>query len=79
MPALPGFPPADEIARRYAAATGRDVSHLAYYRAFSDFRLAVIAEGVNARYLAGVADGEGYDRAGAAVPLLVERALSHLG
>jgi aminoglycoside phosphotransferase (APT) family kinase protein len=78
VPSLPGFPPADHIAQRYAALTGRDVSHLAYYRAFSDFRLAVIAEGVHARYLAGMADGEGYDRAGAAVPLLVERALSHL-
>jgi aminoglycoside phosphotransferase (APT) family kinase protein len=78
VPALPGFPPADEIARRYAALTGRDVAHLAYYRAFSDFRLAVIAEGVHARYLAGQASGEGYDRAGASVPLMVERALSHL-
>ena len=78
VPALPGFPTAEQIAQRYAAVTGRDVFHLAYYRAFSDFRLAVIAEGVHARYVAGMADGEGYDRAGAAVPLLVERALSHL-
>ena len=78
VPALPGFPSADELARRYAVATGRDVSHLAYYRAFSDFRLAVIAEGVHARYLAGIASGPGYDRAGASVPLMVERALSHL-
>ena len=78
VPALPGFPPAEQIAQRYAAATGRDVSRLSYYRAFSDFRLAVIAEGVHARFLAGMADGEGYDRAGAAVPLMVDRALSHL-
>jgi aminoglycoside phosphotransferase (APT) family kinase protein len=78
VPALAGFPPADEIAQRYAAATGRDVSRLSYYRAFGDFRLAVIAEGVHARYLAGMADGEGYDRAGASVPLMVDRALSHL-
>ena len=78
VPALQGFPPPQVVADRYAAATGRDVSNLAYYRAFSDFRLAVIAEGVNARYLAGQASGEGYDRAGASVPLLVDRALSHL-
>jgi len=78
VPALPGFPSAEEIARRYAAATGRDVSDLAYYRAFSDFRLAVIAEGVHARYVAGIASGKGYDRAGASVPLMVDRALSHL-
>ena len=76
--ALPGFPSPDEVAQRYAAATGRDVSGLSYYRAFSDFRLAVIAEGVHARYVAGIADGPGYDRAGGAVPYLVRRALSHL-
>jgi aminoglycoside phosphotransferase (APT) family kinase protein len=79
VPTLPGFPLADELARRYAAATGRDVSALAYYRAFTDFRLAVIAEGVHARYVAGIASGEGYDRAGEAVPLLVQRALARLG
>jgi aminoglycoside phosphotransferase (APT) family kinase protein len=78
VPAMPGFPSAEELARRYAAATGRDVSHLDWYRAFTDFRLAVIAEGVHARYLAGAASGPGYDRAGASVPLIVERALSHL-
>jgi aminoglycoside phosphotransferase (APT) family kinase protein len=79
VPTLPGFPTADEVARRYAAVTGRDVTGLGYYRAFTDFRLAVIAEGVHARYLAGIASGAGYDRAGDAVPLLVERALTRLG
>lgn len=78
VPALPGFPAPEEVARRYAAETGRDVGALSYYRAFSDFRLAVIAEGVHARHLAGMADGPGYDRAGASVPFMVERALSHL-
>lgn len=73
-----GFPTTDEIAERYAAATGRDVSALDYYRAFTDFRLAVILEGVHARYLAGRSMGEGYDRVGHSVPLLVERALSRL-
>jgi len=79
VPTLTGFPSADELATRYAAVTGRDVTGLGYYRAFTDFRLAVIAEGVHARYLAGIASGEGYDRAGDAVPLLVERALTRLG
>ncbi len=78
VPALPGFPSASELARRYAEATGRDVSDLAWYRAFSDFRLAVIAEGVHARYVAGAASGPGYDRAGASAPFIVDRALSHL-
>ena len=38
---------------RYAQKTGRDVSQIDYYRAFSSYRLAVIAEGVYARYLNG--------------------------
>ena len=73
-----GFPTTDELAARYAARTGRDVSRLDYYRAFTDFRLAVILEGVHARYLAGRSMGEGYDRVGPSVPLLVDRALSRL-
>jgi aminoglycoside phosphotransferase (APT) family kinase protein len=74
-----GFPTGDEIAQRYAARTGRDLTHLGFYRAFTDWRLAVILEGVHARYLAGKSMGEGYDRVGPAVPLLVQRALARLG
>ena len=78
LTAQEGFPAGDEIAQRYAARTGRDLAHLAFYRAFTDWRLAVILEGVHARYLAGKSVGEGYDRVGPAVPLLVERALARL-
>jgi aminoglycoside phosphotransferase (APT) family kinase protein len=49
-----GFPAYAEILARYAERTGRDVSDIAYYRAFAAFRLAVISEGVYARYLHGV-------------------------
>ena len=73
-----GFPTSDEIAERYAARTGRDLTDLAFYRAFADWKLAVILEGVHSRYLAGTSMGEGYDRVGPAVPLLVERALGRL-
>ena len=73
-----GFPTGGQIAERYAARTGRDLADLAFYRAFADWKLAVILEGVHARYLAGKSMGEGYDRVGPAVPLLVERALSRL-
>ena len=78
LTAHPGFPTGDELAQRYAARTGRDVRALPFYRAFADWKLAVILEGVHARYLAGKSLGEGYDRVGPAVPLLVERALARL-
>lgn len=51
--AVPGFPTRDDLIGRYADATGRDVSKVDYYRAFSYWRLAAIVEGVLARYLAG--------------------------
>ena len=50
---LPGFCTFDHLVDRYATKTGRDVSNIAYYQAFASFRLAVIAEGVYARYLHG--------------------------
>ncbi len=49
-----GFPPYSDLVSRYATRTGRDVSAVPYYRAFSSWRLAVILEGVYARYLNGV-------------------------
>ena len=41
------------MTQRYAAATGRDLSQINYYRAFSHWRLAAIGQGVYKRYLVG--------------------------
>ena len=48
-----GFPTYSELVERYARRTGRDVSGIDYYVAFGCWRLAVISEGVYARYLHG--------------------------
>lgn len=48
-----GFPTYAELTERYAARTGRDITGIDYYVAFSSWRLAVISEGVYARYLHG--------------------------
>ena len=48
-----GFPSYTEMLERYALRTGRDLSGIGYYVAFSCWRLAVISEGVYARYLHG--------------------------
>ncbi len=50
---LEGFPTYAELLERYAQRTGRDLSGIDYYVAFSSWRLAVISEGVYARYLHG--------------------------
>ncbi len=49
-----GFPTKAELLERYARRTGRDLTDIAYYVAFSYWRLAVISEGVYARYVQGV-------------------------
>ena len=56
---LPGFPSYRHVVDRYASITGRDVSAIDYYVAFSSFRLAVISEGVYARYLHGAMGQQG--------------------
>ncbi len=55
-----GFPQREMLAERYAQATGRDLSQINYYRAFSHWRLAAIGQGVYKRYLVG-AMGENRD------------------
>jgi aminoglycoside phosphotransferase (APT) family kinase protein len=56
-----GFITKAEMVERYAAASGRDVSGIDYYVAFSAWRLAVISEGVYARYLHGAMADESVD------------------
>ncbi len=48
-----GFLNRDDLAQRYGALTGRDLSNLDYYVAFAYWKLACIVEGVYARYLDG--------------------------
>jgi aminoglycoside phosphotransferase (APT) family kinase protein len=72
--ASPGFHTRAEFAAGYASRTGRDVSRIGYYVAFGYFKLAVVLEGINARYLQHQTVGEGFDQEGKAVPLLIARA-----
>src|ERR1700742_3898202 len=55
MPAnlAPGFPTREELAARYAEASGRDLADLDFYTALGYWKLAIILEGVYARYAAG--------------------------
>jgi aminoglycoside phosphotransferase (APT) family kinase protein len=55
-----GFPTYADMLERYARRTGRDLSGIGYYVAFSCWRLAVISEGVYSRYVHG-AMGDGGD------------------
>jgi len=44
-----GFPSLDVLLDRYATTSGRDLSHIAFYRVLSVFKLACITEGAHAR------------------------------
>jgi aminoglycoside phosphotransferase (APT) family kinase protein len=70
----PGFLTRAQVAARYAAATGRDISGVGFYMAFGCFKLAVVLEGIHARFLQRKTVGEGFEREGAAVPALIQRA-----
>ena len=73
-----GFAKYQELVDRYAKTTGRDVSQVDYYVAFSCWRLAVISEGVYARYLHGaMGQQDGIDMVAmrAGVDALTTRAL----
>ncbi|WP_336206204.1 phosphotransferase family protein [Nonomuraea sp. LPB2021202275-12-8] len=72
--AAPGFMNAAEFAAHYAKISGRDISDLGFYVAFGNFKLAVIVQGIHARFQQGKTVGEGFERIGAAVPTLIARA-----
>jgi len=55
----PGFPTRSELLDRYAVRSGRDVSGIDFYVAFSHWKSACIVEGVYARYLQGSLDTTG--------------------
>lgn len=77
---LPGFPTYREMVDMYAAKSGRNVDNIAYYVAFSSWRLAVITEGVYARYVHGAMGKSDYDPTPLkkSVELLVTSALGAL-
>jgi aminoglycoside phosphotransferase (APT) family kinase protein len=70
----PGFLPGAELAERYAAGSGRDVSRLDFYLAFEHWRAAIIKEAIHMRAIAGQrADAES-DALGQSVALHLEEA-----
>jgi aminoglycoside phosphotransferase (APT) family kinase protein len=73
-----GFPSAAQFAERYAGLTERDLGQLPFYLGFSAMKLAVILEGVHARYQGGHTISDGYEAAGTAVPFLVASGLRQL-
>ena len=70
-----GFYKRADILDAYAAGTARRLEWLDWYVALGAYKLAIIAEGINARFLMGMTVGDGFEAVGAMVPAIVEGAL----
>ena len=55
--------------------SGRDVSQLDFYELLAAYKLAIILEGIHARFLMGKTVGEGFDHIGSIVEIMVQGAL----
>lgn len=73
------LPSTDALTQHYAEASGRDLSRLDFYVALGYFKIAVIAEGIHARYQQGLTRGTGFESVGSAVPPLAAAGLTALG
>ena len=67
-----------KLIERYALRSPRDLTQLNWYVGFGFFKLAVVAEGIHHRFLAGKTVGEGFSHFGDAVPALLGAALQRL-
>jgi aminoglycoside phosphotransferase (APT) family kinase protein len=70
-----GFFKRADLLRDYAAGTQRDLTSLDWYIALGAYKLAIIAEGITARFLMGMTVGEGFETMGEMVPAIVDSGL----
>jgi len=74
--ASPGFFTRAEIIAEYARRSGRGVDAIDFYQVLALYKLAVISEGIYARYLQGKTLGEGFSGMSRAAGALAQRALA---
>lgn len=73
--ALPGFPSRQEAIEEYAVRSSFDLEYLDFYLVLAYFKLAIIIEGIQARFLGGGTVGDGFDQIGVLVGLLATMGL----
>jgi aminoglycoside phosphotransferase (APT) family kinase protein len=71
-----GYPDEEELVRRYAERTGRDVSHLGFYLGLAAYKLAAILEGIHYRHIHGQTVGPGFDGLSERVDVLLDVGLA---
>jgi aminoglycoside phosphotransferase (APT) family kinase protein len=73
-----GFLSGDQLVERYARVADLPVDRIGWYVALGYYKLAIISEGIHARYLQGKTVGAGFEYMGERVAALVDRALASL-
>jgi aminoglycoside phosphotransferase (APT) family kinase protein len=73
-----GFMPAAALVERYGDQAGVDVGAIGWHVALGYYKLAIVSEGIHARFLQGKTVGAGFEHMGSSVPLLIDRARTHL-
>ena len=76
-----GFLTGTQLIDRYSdqAQAGARIDQIGWYVALGYYKLAIISEGIHARYLLGMTVGAGFEHVGPRVPALIDRALASLG
>jgi aminoglycoside phosphotransferase (APT) family kinase protein len=74
--ALPGFFTRHELTTEYARRSGRSIDAIEFYQVLALYKLAVISEGIYARYRMGKTLGEGFEGMTRSAVPLAERALA---
>lgn len=70
-----GFLDREAVITRYAQRSGRSLEQLDFYEILAAYKLAIIVEGIHARFLMGKTLGEGFDQMGQLVARLADDAL----
>lgn len=76
---LAGFPTRAEIAERYGARTGADLSQLPWFETFALFKTAVVLEQIYVRFVKGQTQDERFKALGDFVPTLARAAKASAG
>jgi aminoglycoside phosphotransferase (APT) family kinase protein len=74
--AQPGFATRADLIEAYARASGRDVAAIDFYQVLALYKLAIISEGIYARFRMGKTLGPGFESMQRAAEPLAERALA---
>ena len=79
LTAAPGWYTRDQLVARYAARTGRDVTHIGYYEVLGVFKLAVIIQQIYCRFHRGQTHDERFRNFDTRVAALVRVAARLIG